>query len=241
MRFDNTIHWSKPVRQFLCNYKHAPLRLSQVKNDGWQSKKVYSDIGHWYQISSLRIPILVRCKTTKGAVRVVCALLRIWPLMAQWPITLWDGVESLKGSQRLWEGRIFLNNLRVSLFNDDLSIESNSGQIHLAGQYLQWVSFLSFLNRCQNEIFSRIIWVTVPFVFPLSSQGRRPLSPPYARCQHHLHTSHSLIDWGMIHWLVHLALLLMGCFVKFVAHKVWRRYRYSKLLGIDVAQLWYVA
>jgi hypothetical protein len=40
--------------------------------------------------------ILVRCKT-KGAVRVVCPLLRIWPLSAKWPIAVLDGAESLKG------------------------------------------------------------------------------------------------------------------------------------------------
>jgi len=37
--------------------------------------------------------ILVRCKT-KDAVGAVCALLRIWPLSAYWPITVLDGVES---------------------------------------------------------------------------------------------------------------------------------------------------
>jgi hypothetical protein len=85
-------------------------------------KKGYSAIGHRYRIFSLCIPILVRCKT-KGAVRAVCALLRIWPLSAQWRITLWDGMESLKGSQRLGKEQIFLKNLSVSLFNDDLSNE----------------------------------------------------------------------------------------------------------------------
>ncbi len=48
--------------------------------------------------------ILVRCKT-KGAVRVVCALLRIFPLSTQWPISVLDGPESLKGSQKLGDGR----------------------------------------------------------------------------------------------------------------------------------------
>ncbi len=33
-------------------------------------------------------------------------------------------------------GRIFPENLRVSLFNDDLSNEPTFGRIHLAGQYL---------------------------------------------------------------------------------------------------------
>ncbi len=34
------------------------------------------------------------------------------------------------------DGRIFLKNLRASLFNDNLSNEPNFGQIHLAGVYL---------------------------------------------------------------------------------------------------------
>jgi hypothetical protein len=56
---------------------------------------------------------------------VVCALLRICPLSAYFPITVWDGTESLKGP---------LKNHSASLFNDDLSNEPNFGQIHLAGQ-----------------------------------------------------------------------------------------------------------
>ncbi len=33
-------------------------------------------------------------------------------------------------------GRIFLKTFRASLFNDNLSNETNYGGIHLAGQYL---------------------------------------------------------------------------------------------------------
>jgi hypothetical protein len=43
---------------------------------------------------------------------------------------------TLKGSQRMEGGRIFLKNPRACLFNDDLSNEPNFGRIHLAGQYL---------------------------------------------------------------------------------------------------------
>jgi hypothetical protein len=40
------------------------------------------------------------------------------------------------GYHNMGDGRIFLKNLRASLFNDDLSNEPNVGRIHLAGQYL---------------------------------------------------------------------------------------------------------
>jgi hypothetical protein len=43
---------------------------------------------------------------------------------------------NFKGSYRVGDGRIFLKNLRASLFNDDLSNEITFSQIHLAGQYL---------------------------------------------------------------------------------------------------------
>jgi|688.fasta_scaffold426664_1 hypothetical protein len=36
------------------------------------------------------------------------------------------------GSQRMEEGRIFLETFRASLFNDDLSNEPNFNRIHLA-------------------------------------------------------------------------------------------------------------
>ncbi len=41
-----------------------------------------------------------------------------------------------KGSHSMGDGRIFLQNLRASLFNDDLSNEPNLGRIHHAEQYL---------------------------------------------------------------------------------------------------------
>jgi hypothetical protein len=43
---------------------------------------------------------------------------------------------TLKGSQRMGGGQIFLKTFRASLFNEDLSNEPNFGRIHLAGQYL---------------------------------------------------------------------------------------------------------
>ncbi len=43
---------------------------------------------------------------------------------------------TLKGSQRMGGGRIFLKNRCASLRNDDLLNEPYFGQIHLAGQYL---------------------------------------------------------------------------------------------------------
>jgi hypothetical protein len=48
----------------------------------------------------------------------------------------------VKGSQRMRGGLIFLNIFRASLFNKDLSNESNFGLIHLAGQYLRYLSSL---------------------------------------------------------------------------------------------------
>jgi hypothetical protein len=65
-------------------------------------------------ITTFRYPIL----------SVACFLT---PLLFQYPLPL-------KGSHRMGDGRIFSKNLRASLFNDDLSNESNFGQIHLAGQ-----------------------------------------------------------------------------------------------------------
>ncbi len=43
---------------------------------------------------------------------------------------------TLKGSQRMGGGQIFLKTYRASLFKKDLSNEPNFGQIHLTGQYL---------------------------------------------------------------------------------------------------------
>jgi hypothetical protein len=71
-------------------------------------KKVCSAIGYWYWMFSLRI-----CQSLydvkPGAVRAVCALLRQL-------LTAWDGTESLKGSQQMGDGRIFLKNHCASLF-----------------------------------------------------------------------------------------------------------------------------
>jgi hypothetical protein len=45
--------------------------------------------------------------------------------------------DTLKGSQRMGDRRIFLKTFHSSLFNDDLTNEEpNFGRIHLAGQYL---------------------------------------------------------------------------------------------------------
>ncbi len=43
---------------------------------------------------------------------------------------------TLKGSQRMGGGRIFLKTYCSSLINEDLSNDPNFGRIHLAGQYL---------------------------------------------------------------------------------------------------------
>jgi hypothetical protein len=56
------------------------------------------------------------------------------PLSAQWTITVSDGAESLKGSQRMGDGRIFLKKRRASSFNKDLLNEPNLGRIHIAEQ-----------------------------------------------------------------------------------------------------------
>jgi hypothetical protein len=52
------------------------------------------------------------------------------------PITVRDGTESLKGSHRMDDGRIFLKNLSDTSFNKDLLNEPNFGLIHLVGQHL---------------------------------------------------------------------------------------------------------
>ena len=44
--------------------------------------------------------------------------------------------KTLKGSQRMGGGRIFLKSFRASLFNEDLSNEPNFSRIHFTGQYL---------------------------------------------------------------------------------------------------------
>ncbi len=62
----------------------------------------------------------------KGAVRVVCPLLHIWPF------TVRDGVESLKGSHTMGDSQIFLKNL--------CETSANFGLIYLAGQYLEAVN-----------------------------------------------------------------------------------------------------
>ncbi len=82
---------------------------------------------NWQLIPSFFIAplsILVRCKT-KGAVRVVCALLCKWQLGAKLPITVRDGALTLTGSHMMGDWQIFSKNLRASLFNDDLSKEPN--------------------------------------------------------------------------------------------------------------------
>jgi hypothetical protein len=44
--------------------------------------------------------------------------------------------KTLKGTQRMGGGWIFLKSFRASLFNEDLSNELNFNRIHLTGQYL---------------------------------------------------------------------------------------------------------
>ncbi len=81
---------------------------------------------------------------------------------------------TLKGSQRMGDGRIFLKNRLASLFNDDLSNEPNFGRIHLAGQCLRisgpengliwiWNLFqLGFIGSTwQNLCLISFAWLTV--------------------------------------------------------------------------------
>ncbi len=86
------------------------------------------------------LPILGQCKT-KGAVRAVCAFLRIWPLGAyiKWPIT--DGAVYLKGPSQDGGGTEFskkataplslITTYRMSLISVG-SISLDSGQSLLA-------------------------------------------------------------------------------------------------------------
>jgi hypothetical protein len=71
----------------------------------------------------------------QGAVRAVCALLRICPLSAMANYCIRDGTIALKGSHSMRDRRIFLKSLRDNPFDKDLSNEPNFGRIHLAGQY----------------------------------------------------------------------------------------------------------
>jgi hypothetical protein len=48
----------------------------------------------------------------------------------------WQLKSSLKGSQSMGDGRIFLKTGRDASFNKDLSNEPNFDKIHLSGQYL---------------------------------------------------------------------------------------------------------
>jgi hypothetical protein len=80
--FDNTIvHWSMLVRQFLRNLQMLGAFTAAFTIEKREMTIKKSIFGHWSLIQNFFIaylPILVRCKT-KGAVREVCVLLRIWP------------------------------------------------------------------------------------------------------------------------------------------------------------------
>ncbi len=94
--------------------------LTSEKNYGWRSKKVYSAIGHWYQIFFIaHLSILVRSKT-KGADGAVCALLRIKCLMANYCLR-WRRIfkRLLRDGGRVGFSK---KNHCSSLFNEDLSI-----------------------------------------------------------------------------------------------------------------------
>ncbi len=69
-------------------------------------------------------------------IKKVYSAIGIWPLSAEWPITVRDGARALKGSHSIGDGRIFLKNLRDTSFNKGLSNEPTFGRIHLAGQDL---------------------------------------------------------------------------------------------------------
>jgi hypothetical protein len=61
---------------------------------------------------------------------------------------------SSESSHRMGEGLIFIKkNLRASLFNDDVSNESNFGHIYLVGQSLSiYPTYTNvFINSIQNE------------------------------------------------------------------------------------------
>jgi hypothetical protein len=109
MRFDNTIApWPIPVRKSLSNYKGAEhsTRLYKFKMKDDNPKKLIPQLAIDTKFFIVHLPIFVRCET-KGAVRVVCALLRNWPLGAYLPITVRYSAVNLKGSHRMRNGRIF--------------------------------------------------------------------------------------------------------------------------------------
>ncbi len=62
--------------------------------------------------------------------------------------TVRDGTVTLKGSQRIGDGRIFLNTFHACLFNDNPMNEPNFDRIHLAGQWLK--------DKCKAWFLSRI-------------------------------------------------------------------------------------
>ncbi len=98
------------------------------------------------------LPILVRC-ITKGAIEAVCTLLRHWQLgVSELPIIVRDDAVALKGFHKMGDGRIFLKNLGASVFNDDLSKESNFGQIHLTGQYLLQRFFMASNDQVLKDL-----------------------------------------------------------------------------------------
>ncbi len=73
--------------------------------DGNQ-KKFIPQLAIDTEIFHRAFPILVRCET-KVAVEALCILLHNWQLGAQLLITVRDGALTLKGSQRMGDGRIF--------------------------------------------------------------------------------------------------------------------------------------
>jgi hypothetical protein len=104
-----------PVRKFLRNLqtRGAFIAILQVENDGWQSKKVYSAIGHWYRIFSLDIcQSLYDVKPKAQSERCVRITAHL-PINCLIP-NYWDSAESLKGPHRTGNGRNFLKNHRAS-------------------------------------------------------------------------------------------------------------------------------
>ena len=83
-------------------------------------------------LKSLSVHTAAACR--KGNILGINSSLRHWLQFPNLFIAILSTTLCLKGSHTIGDGRI--KNLRVPLFNDDLSIEPNFGRIHLSGQYL---------------------------------------------------------------------------------------------------------
>ncbi len=100
-----------------------------------------------------KLPQCLLFSTVKGGMNILRSYLNCSTIV-NWKTR--KRTNTLKGSQRMGGGRIFLKTFRTSLFNEDLSNEPNFDRIHLTGQCLQeLVKFVIWkrFNRHELEIY----------------------------------------------------------------------------------------